>query len=632
MAYSNAIAKRESGLEVGRIGERVRQRVKAAAGTRSANPTSDVFKQASVSAVSASRRFRTGAGNAAVDAVSGAIKATKEITGESTEFVRDAVIGVMEGTEEVAKVGRPVVRDVVAAAIRSSNAVGDSVPDATRNAVEGAIVGAHAIGVNGANGAGESVGAQASAGVVKALEDVDAEFESIVSPAIHGVIVGVMATDGDLFDAMRDTAESLLRSGAKTGRDIPGVARLIVNEAIAASKIYSVSSTDAMMGAAQGCVEAAYAIDVDTGEAARLAVMAVVDGPMMTDLAPTLRESVVVALGELSEDLRERPHAWRGVALWRAGVSLVRVNGIDIGAALAYYMLLALFPLVALIILGLSVIIDPTFVRDAITELVRYYFPGSQDFLGDAFDRLFEQRVWVGIIALGGMILGSQGLFMATNRGVNLVFGLQPKRAIGVTVITFGILTMALVLFLLSVWITGMFQFFISATAGLRSVGVTINFAFVWAGGVISVLLPFMFAGIVFIVVYKYIPNRSISWMDATFGGVVTVIIFEAAKYIFLLLGNLAAQRSLLYGSLSSAILLLVWSQAAGMIFLYGAALTKQSADLRPSRSSLTMRQEREEEAQEHRRRREEDIALGRDERAYKWKDPSRRPRARREA
>ena len=619
----------EIGLEVGRIGERVRQRVKAAAGTRSPNPTSDVFKQASVSAVSASRRFGTGAGNAAVDAVSGAIKATKEITGESTEFVRDAVIGVMEGTEEVAKVGRPMVRDVVAAAIRSSSAVGDSVPDATRNAVEGAIVGAHSIG---ANGAGESVGAQASAGVVKALEDVDAEFESIVSPAIHGVIVGVMATDGDLFDAMRDTSESLLRSGEKTGRDIPGVARLIVNEAISASKIYSVSSTDAMMGAAQGCVEAAYAIDVDTGEAARLAVMSVVDGPMMIDLAPTLRESVVEALGELSEDLRERPHAWRGVALWRAGVSLVRINGIDIGAALAYYMLLALFPLVALIILGLSVIIDPTFVRDAITELVRYYFPGSQDFLGDAFDRLFQQRVWVGIIALGGMILGSQGLFMATNRGVNLVFGLPPKRAIGVTVITIGILIMALTLFLMSVWITGLFQFFISATAGLRAVGVTVNFAFVWAGGVISVILPFMFAGIVFIVVYKYIPNRSISWMDATFGGVVTVIIFEAAKYIFLLLGNLAAQRSLLYGSLSSAILLLVWSQAAGMIFLYGAALTKQSADLRPSRSSLTMRQEREEEAQEHRRRREEDIALGRDERAYKWKDPSRRPHTRREA
>ena len=613
----------ENGLEVGRIGERVRQRVKVTVGTtKSANPTSDVFRQASASAVSRTRRFGMGAGNAAVDAVSGAIQATKEITGESTEFVRDAVIGVMEGTEEVAKVGRPVVRDVVAAAIRSSSAVGDSVPDATRNAVEGAIVGARAIGVNGG---GESVGAQASAGVVKALDDVDAEFESIVSPAIHGVIVGVMATDGDLFDAMRDTAESLLRSGDKIGRDIPAVARLIVDEAIHASKIYSVSSTDAMMGAAQGCVEAAYAIDVETGDATRHSVMDVVDGPMMDDLAPTIRESVTDALGAISEDLRERPHAWRGVALWRAGVSLVRVNGIDVGAALAYYMLLALFPLVALIILGLSIAIDPIFVRDAITELVRYYFPGSQDFLADAFDRLFEQRVWVSVIALGGMILGSQGLFMATNRGVNLVFGLPPKRAIGVTFITIGILGMALILFLMSVWITGLFQFFIRATEGLRSVGVTINFAFVWAGGAVSVLLPFMFAGVVFIVVYKYIPNRTISWVDATFGGVVTVMVFEVAKYVFLLMANLAAQRNLLYGSLSSVILLLVWSQAAGMIFLYGAALTKQSADLRPSRSAMTLRQEREEEALENQRRREEDIALGRDDRAYKWKDPSRR-------
>ena len=561
-----------------------------------------------------------GASHAAVDAVAGAIKATEEVTGEATEFVRDAVVGVMEGTGEVVKVGRPVVRDVVAAAIRSSSAAGGSVPDAARSAVEGAIVGAHSIGVNGKG----SVGAQASDGVVQALADVDAEFESIISPAIHGVIVGVVATGGDLFDAMLDTAESLLKSGEKTGRDIPGVARLIVDEAIRASKMYGVSSTDAMMGAAQGCVEAAYGMDVPTGDAVRLSVMSVVDGPM-NDLAPTIRESIAEALGEMSEDLRDRPQAWRGMALWKAGVDLIRVNGLDAGAALAYYLLLALFPLVALTILGLSLVVDRDVVEVTVIEVVRYYFPGSREFLSQSFERLFEQRVWIGVIALAGMALGAQGLVMATNRGVNRVFGLPPKRMMGATAITAAILSLALLLFLLSVGLTGVFQFFTSAAAGIPILGMPLNNALVWIGRVTSVGLPFVFAGLVFTVVYKYIPNRAISWGDATFGGFVTVIVFEVAKYVFLFLASLATQRSLLYGSLSSVILLLVWSQAAGMIFLYGAALTKQSADLRPSRSAISLRRREVEEEELEARRREEDIALGRDDRAYRWKDPSRR-------
>ena len=621
MAYSRGLRNQEIGLEVGRIGERVRRRVKATARTGGENPTSDMFKHASVSAVSRTRRFGTGAGSAAEDAVSGAIKATKEITGESTEFVRDAVIGVMEGTREVAKVGRPVVRDVVAAAIRSSSAVGDSVPDAARNAVEGAIVGAHSIGVNG----GESVGGRAADGVVKALDDVEAEFESIVSPAIHGVIVGVMATGGDLFDAMRDTAESLLRSGAKSGRDIPGIARLIVDEAVRASGVYRVNSTDAMMGAAQGCVEAAYSIDTPAGDAVREAVLEVVEGPA-SELTPTIRESIADAVAEMCDDLRERPQAWRWMALWNAGVAIVRVNGIDAGAALAYYLLLALFPMAALTVLGLSLILDSDTVRMTITELTRYYFPGSQEFLAGSFEELFfQQRIWVGIIAIAGMLLGAQGLVMATNRGINNVFGLPPKHAVGATAITAAILVLALLLFMMSVGLTAVFQFLTTSVSRIPALGMTLNNTFVWVGRALSVILPFAFAGLVFTVVYKYIPNRSISWGDATFGGVVTVIIFEVAKYVFLIIASLATQRSLLYGSLSSVILLLVWSQTAGMIFLYGASLTKQSADLRPSRSALTLRQEEEAAQAEYEARRESDIALGRDDRAYRWKDPRRR-------
>ena len=563
------------------------------------------FRLSSLAAFRRTRKLGTEASHAAVDAVTSAIRATDEITGEATGFVRDAVIGVMEGTEQVAKIGRPVVRDVVAAAVRSSTEMGGSIPEVSQRAVEGAIVGAASIGVDS-----DAVGAQASAGVVEAVRELGGDFRDIVAPAIHGVVIGVLTTSGDLFEATRDTAVSLLTSGAQSGEDVAEVARIIVGEAIKASRIHAVGSTDAVMGAAQGCVEAAYAQGPELGDTVRFTVMAVVDAPISA-LAPTIRHSLNHAVADLSEELRDRPQAWRGVALWRALKTVIGSNGFDIGAALAYYLLLALFPLVALVIVGLSAFIDAAVIRRTVTEVVVFYFPSSKEFLGQAIDHLFTARLAASLIALGAMLFGAQGLFMAANRGVNRVFDCPPRRVLGVTVSTFATVIIAVVLFLFSVGLTVAFQLALGVIEDLPRIGGPLNDLLVLMGRVGSVLAPFLIAAMVFVIVYKYLPNRYVGWSNATFGAIVTVILFELAKYGFFWFANLASQRSILYGSLSSVILLLVWSHVAGMIFLYGAAITKEASDLRPQVPfSLRKRAIAADSAAEEKR--QADMALGR--------------------
>lgn len=557
------------------------------------------------SALRRTRRFGAGASSAAVDAVNGAIRATDEITGEATGFVRDAVIGVMESTERVAKVGRPVVKDVVSAAVRSSTELGGSMPEVSQRAVEGAIVGAASIGVHS-----EDASAQASAGVVEAVRELGGNFQDVVAPAVHGVVIGVIATSGDMFQSTRDTAASLLASGAKSGEDVERVARIIVREVIRASRTYGVSSTDAVMGAAQGCVEAAYAHGTETGDSVRLAIMSVVDAPV-SRLTPSIRDSITDALAELSEQLRDRPQSWRGVALWRAIKTLMAVNGIDTGAALAYYMLLALFPLVALVIVGLSSFIDASVIRTTVAEVVVFYFPSSKDFLEEAIDHLFEARLAASLIAIGAMLFGAQGLFMAANRGVNRVFDCAPRRIIDVTLSTFAIVFLGVWLFLTSVGLTFVLQISLGVLQDLPTVGVPLDRFVIVVAHVASVATPFLIASIVFIVVYRYLPNREVGWSDATFGGIVTVILFELAKYLFFWFANLASQRSLLYGSVSSVILLLVWSHFAGLIFLYGAALTKEASDLRPQ-GTVSLRRISHSDDVSREERRYADIAVGR--------------------
>lgn len=575
------------------------------------------------------RQLRIGASNVAANAMNGAIRATGEIRGEATGFVRDTVMGVFGSAGQVAKIGTPVIRDVVAAAVRTSTERGGSMYEASQDAVESAIVGAASVGADT-----EIASAQASAGVVQAVRQMGGNFQDVVAPAMHGVVIGVTATNGDLLAATRDTASSLLTSTLQSGEDATEVARIIVNEAIRASKLYTNGTSAAVMGATQGCVEAAYAHDDRVGDMVRLAIMSVVEAPV-TELAPTIRDSVKVALGELSGELRNRPQAWRGVAMWRAAKSIIKINGLDIGAALAYYLLLALFPLVALVIVGLSWFVDPSVIRTTITEVVVFYFPSSKDYLEEAIIHLFGARLVASVIAVVAMLFGAHGLFMAANRGVSAVFGTEPRRMIDLTLSTFAIVLLAVSLFLVSVTLTIVLQVGVRVIGDIPTIGITLNQVAALGGRVASILTPFTIAAIVFIVVYKNLPNTYVRWSNAAFGGFVTVILFEMAKYgFFWFAANIASQRNVLYGSLSSVILLLIWSHVAGVIFLYGAALTKEASELRPQESPISLRahsQEMDRVMVMEEERRRENIARGRaPSHSYRYPETRRDPYPRR--
>ncbi len=566
-------------MKFGRTGNRESGLTSDSAHKDESGPSSNGFKSESTSALSRTRRLGRDARKVAVETVTGAIRAADEITVETTEFVRDAVVGVIESTGEVARASRSVVRDVVSAAVRSSTERGGSVPEVSKRAVEGAMVGATSVGVNSGR-----AGAQASAGVAEAVQRMGGDFREVVGPAIHGVVTGVVITTGNMLVATRDTAYTLMVKGRQSGEDEAVIARLVVDEAINATRLHKVGSTDAVVGAVQGCVKAAYEKDQATGKAVEDAALSVVNAPVSV-LSPTIRRSVSEAILDLSGELGTRPQAWRGVALWRAAIQIISVTGVDVGAALAYYTLLAFFPMVALIVLLLSGVLDPQVIRNTLTEILLYYFPGTRQVINEAIDHLFEARLVAGLIALGGMTLGIVGLFTAANRGVNRVFGREPRNSLRVTVSSALIVFMSVTLFLTSLGLTVVLQVVVRIVEQIPAVGWTLNRVMLLATGLSSGLLPLIIGGFVFVVVYRYLPNGKVSWRDATFGGLVTVLVFEVAKHVFLWSGSLLNHRSLVYGSLSSVILLLIWSHVAGVIFLYGAALTKQAGDLRPKSS-----------------------------------------------
>lgn len=266
----------------------------------------------------------------------------------------------------------------------------------------------------------------------------------------------------------------------------------------------------------------------------------------------------------------------------RAVRILLQAGGIDLAGSLAYFTILSLLPAVALAIMAIAVFGEPEVVRETLTATLLYYFPTSQSLIQDAVEHLFSGSLAIGLVAFVGIVMGANGLFMAATRSVNRVFGVETQKALRVTVLQVALTTIIVLLFLLSVGLTASLQVALQFSEGIAESLGALSGAVILAAGAVSALLPAFLTMALFAFVYYLVPNVRVEWRNAAFGAVAAIVLFEVGKHVFFWFTGLAAQRNAVYGPIASFVLLLMWGYVAGMIFLYGAALTRAAGELRP--------------------------------------------------
>ncbi len=533
-------------------------------------------------AAAGSRSLGSGAGHMARTTVEGAVRAAGEITGETTAFVRDAVIGVVEGTGQVVQVTTPAVKEVVAGAIRGAGRASGEVTAASQKAVEGAIVGATSVGINSAEAASAAVD-----GAVEAVVEAGGDLQDAARATIGGVISGVSTIGGDVSAAVRDSAGSLVGYAAaadQSAEEVAGVAAEVVDTALSeaeASDSDAVEAVEVVSAAADAAIAAAYEVSRAHGDRAREEVLRAVAQPRV-DLGPELQRQLSEISKRLSDELPKGRAAWRGYAMVRAVRLLLRAGASDQAASLAYFTVLSFFPLMALVVIAFALVSDAEAVATALDGLLSYYFPASSQLFHESVGLLVEYSGAFGPIALIGAVVAGNGLFMAANRTVNRVFGVESHQGLRGKIIEAAVTGFLGIVLLLSVGISAFVQVASGLAGGnLHPDGEPYHSVHM-ALGVGSALFSAAVTGIVFTVVYHNVPHTRVEWKDAAFGGMVSLFLFEVGKHLFLWISGLAAQRDMVYGPVASTVVLLLWAYYAGLIFLYGAALVRAAGELRP--------------------------------------------------
>ncbi len=252
------------------------------------------------------------------------------------------------------------------------------------------------------------------------------------------------------------------------------------------------------------------------------------------------------------------------------------------GAALAFYSVLSLAPLVMISLAMVHLFLDE---KAASTQFLAHIesMVGKEgaEAIGTMIDN--SDRPATGtlaaIIGLVTLLFGASGVFGQLQDSMNLIWDAKPKPGGGVWAFLRGrFLSFAMVLgtgfllvvsLLLSAAISGVGAYFTGLFPGMETL---IHFAHEPISfGLLTALFAMMF---------KFLPDTKVAWRDVWFGALITAILFTAGKFLIgLYLGKSAVGSA--YGAAGSLVVLVVWIYYSAQVLFLGAELAHTQAERR---------------------------------------------------
>jgi membrane protein len=265
-----------------------------------------------------------------------------------------------------------------------------------------------------------------------------------------------------------------------------------------------------------------------------------------------------------------------------------------LGAALAYYTIFSLAPLLIIVIGVAGLVFGEQAVRGELgTQMKAMLGERAAAAIEDLLRNTQQTGTssWAAVIGFVILLFGATGLFVQLQDALNTIWKVMPKPGRPIRsllwdrwlsfLLILGTAFLLLVLLFASTALSALNHFL--PPDGLAS-------GFHWWQAV-NALVSFGFTILLFAMVYKILPDVHIAWRDVWIGATVTALLFTAGKY---LLGLYLSQESTTsaFGAAASLVVLLLWVYYSAQIFLFGAEFTRVYADrygsqVRPTENAL---------------------------------------------
>ena len=250
----------------------------------------------------------------------------------------------------------------------------------------------------------------------------------------------------------------------------------------------------------------------------------------------------------------------------------------QLGAALAYYTVFSLAPLVLLLlaIVGFLFRNDPAGAWQKVTEQMSYFLDKSAiDVVQGIAQKASQPNKGVVATSIGILLalFGASGVFGQLQDALNTIWGVKTKPGVGIMgfirsrFLSFAMVAGVCFLLLVSLVLESLLKSFSHYVQAMLPGGIVIAL-------VVYSIFDLAVVVLLFAAIFKFLPDVKIQWRDVWIGALMTAIFFAVGKWALgLYLGSGAAASA--YGAASSLITLLLWIYYSSQILLFGAEFTQ---------------------------------------------------------
>jgi membrane protein len=251
-------------------------------------------------------------------------------------------------------------------------------------------------------------------------------------------------------------------------------------------------------------------------------------------------------------------------------------QGLLLAGAVAYYALLSIVPLLILAVIALSHVVDQAELLQTVGRYLEWLVPGQSAAIVAELARFLAHRDVVGWVLLASMLFFSSLAFTVLENAMSVIFhhrvAIRRRHFLVSAVIPYGyILSLGFGLLLVTL-VAGSLQ-----AIGLERVELLgRSWSMRGLSGVLLYLLGF--AGEVFVLtsIYLVMPVGRPSLQHALLGAVTAALLWELSRHVLVWYFATLSQITTVYGSLTTAIAVLLSLELAATLLLLGAQVISE--------------------------------------------------------
>jgi membrane protein len=262
--------------------------------------------------------------------------------------------------------------------------------------------------------------------------------------------------------------------------------------------------------------------------------------------------------------------------LQTAAVSWVHDYAQSMGAALAFYTVFSIAPLLLIVITVAGAFVGEETVRHEIFHQLDGLLggPGAEAVEGMLEDVARPARHTLATV-FGSVLLfiGATAVFAELQDALDRIWRVPARaghaglwRTVRARVLSFGLVLGIGFLLMVSLALS-------AGLAALRDRWAPLSSGWASVADTLEVASGVLLATMVFAMIYKAMPRARVAWKDVWIGAVVTALLFIAGKF---LIGSYIGRSgvALRFGPAASLIVVLLWVYYSAQIFLFGAEFT----------------------------------------------------------